>query len=151
LNVVPALQLELEACFSVCIGWAGSSRDHAGRTADQQEIVMKHWMAAAAGVALLAGITAANAQNPPASTNDKSDKTTQMNGAPSNPSGTAKKHATMKQKHHVAMRRHYHGSTTGAGGRVGPIGGPQNDPSIHQSIQRDSRGTPKGQGADINK
>ena len=31
------------------------------------------------------------------------------------------------------------------------IGGAQNDPSIHQSIQRDSRGTPKGPGPDINK
>jgi hypothetical protein len=106
-------------------------------------------MAAATGFAPLASVAAANAQNPPASTSDKSDKTTQMNGAPS--SGTTKKHATTKHKRHVAMRRHYHGSTTGAGGRTGPIGGPQNDPSIHQSIQRDSRGTPKGPGADINK
>jgi len=115
---------------------------------------MKHWMAAAAGVALLASIGAANAQNPPASTNDKSDKTTQMNGAPSDQkgaspnSGVSQKHATIKHKtrHHVAMRRHYR-STTGAGA----IGGPQNDPSIHQSKQRDSRGTPKGPGSDYNK
>jgi hypothetical protein len=108
---------------------------------------MKHWMAAAAGFALLASVAAANAQNPPASTTDKSDKTTQMNGAPS--SGTAKKHAMTKHKHHVAMR--HRATTTGAGGRVGPIGGPRNDPSIHQSIQRDSRGTPKGPGSDYNK
>ena len=116
---------------------------------------MKHWMAAAAGVALLASIGAANAQNPPASSNDKSDKTTQMNSAPSDQngaapkSGTSQKHATMKHKpRHLAMRHHYRGSTTGFGGRVGA---PQNDPSIHQSIQRDSRGTPKGPGSDYNK
>jgi hypothetical protein len=120
---------------------------------------MKQWMAAAAGIALLAGVTAANAQNPPASTNDKSDRTTQMNGAPSEQKGASQKSMSShkqassqhKTRHHVAMRHHYRGSTTGAGGRVGAIGGPKNDPSIHQSIQRDSRGTPKGPGADINK
>jgi hypothetical protein len=114
---------------------------------------MKQWMAAATGLALIAGVAAANAQNAPASTTNKSDKATQtqMNGAP-NQNGTSKRHAAKshKARHHVAMRR-YHRSTTGAGGRTGQIGGPQNDPSIHQSIQRDSRGTPKGPGSDYNK
>ena len=81
-----------------------------------------------------------------------------MNGAPSEQKGASQKSMSShkqassqhKTRHHVAMRHHYRGSTTGAG-RVGPIGGPQNDPSIHQSIQRDSRGTPKGPGSDINK
>jgi hypothetical protein len=116
-------------------------------------------MAATAGVALLVSVGAANAQTPPASTNDKSDKTTQMNSAPSSDKGASPK-SSMSQKHattnhkahrHLAMRHHYRASTTGAGGRVGPIGGAQNDPSIHQSIQRDSRGTPKGPGSDYNK
>jgi hypothetical protein len=116
---------------------------------------MKHWMAAAAGVALLVSAGAVNAQNPPASTNDKSDKTTQMNGAPSKEnsgaakSGMSQKHATTKHKtRHLAMRHHNRATTMGAGGQ---IGGPQNDPSIHQSKQRDSRGTPKGPGSDYNK
>src|SRR5215469_9589734 len=117
---------------------------------------MKHWMVAAAGAALLVSVGAANAQNPPASTNDKSDKTTQMNSAPSSQSsaapksGMSQKHATSKHRHPrlgFVMRRHYRGTTTGAGA----IGGPQNDPSIHQSKQRDSRGTPKGPGSDYNK
>ena len=56
--------------------------------------------------------------------------------------------AKHKAQHHAAMR--HHSTTTGAG-RSGAIGGPQNDPSIHQSIQRDSRGTPKGPGSDYNK
>ena len=119
---------------------------------------MKQWMAAAAGVALLASVGVANAQNPPASTNDKSDKTTQMKAAPSDQNGASQKSdasqkqaTTHKARRHVAMRHHYRSTTTGAGSRTGPIGGPQNDPSIHQSIQRDSRGTPKGQGSDINK
>jgi hypothetical protein len=110
-------------------------------------------MAATAGVALLVSVGAANAQTPPASTNDKSDKTTQMNSAPSKESaapksGMSQKHATNhKARRHLAMRHHYRGTTTGAG----TIGGPRNDPSIHQSIQRDSRGTPKGPGSDYNK
>ena len=110
---------------------------------------MKHWMAATAAAAMLVSVGAANAQNPPASTNDKSDKTTQMNGAPSDQKSTSQKQATSKHKlrHHVAMRHHYRSTTMGAG----QIGGAQNDPSIHQSKQRDSRGTPKGPGSDYNK
>ncbi|HYW59473.1 MAG TPA: hypothetical protein VE909_03035 [Xanthobacteraceae bacterium] len=109
---------------------------------------MKAWMTTAAALALLAGISTANAQNPSAgtSTNDKAMEQSQPSQKPSAKATTSRKHASAK-KHKV---RH-HATTTGAGGRTGTIGGPQNDPSIHQSIQRDSRGTPKGPGSDYNK
>ena len=108
---------------------------------------MKRLMATAAALALLAGISAANAQSAPADTSTKGDKTMQQSHKSSLlKTGTPKKHVVMKRK-----PRHHASTTTGAGGRVGPIGGAQNDPSIHQSIQRDSRGTPKGPGSDYNK
>jgi hypothetical protein len=97
---------------------------------------MKTWMTTAAAIALLAGATGANAQNAPAA-NDKADKTMEQPASP-------KKHASMhksKKIHHAMGVRH---STTGFGGRVGPIGGGRNDPSIHQSAgDRDSRDFPK--------
>ena len=99
---------------------------------------MKTWMATTAALALLAGLSVANAQNPPAGTSEKSDKAMEQSAVPKQ--NTRAHHARMNK------RTHYRGSTTGAGNRVGPIGGPQNDPSIHQSIGRDSRGTPKGEG-----
>lgn len=115
---------------------------------------MRPWIAAAAGFALLASAAAVNAQNAPASTNQNSDKATQMNGAPSSQS-KLQKHARVRHpvtgRRMVLVRRHPRATTTGAGGRAGTIGGPQNDPSIHQSRQRDSRGTPKGPGSDYNK
>ena len=97
---------------------------------------MKRWMATAAAFALLTGITAANAQNAPAANTDQSNKTMQQ---PSK-SGVSQKHAmrTHKLRRHASMRSR---STTGSGGA-------KNDPSIHQSKQRDSRGTPKGTGPD---
>ena len=99
---------------------------------------MRTWMATAAAIALLAGISAASAQNAPAGTNDKSDKTMQQSAAP-------KVHAPKAKMHHTARAKHARpGETTGAGGRIGTIGGPRNDPSIHQSSgDRDSRDYPK--------
>ena len=106
---------------------------------------MKRLMATAAALALLAGISAANAQNVPTDTSNKGDKTMEQSQKSSQKS-MSNKHAAVK-KHKVRHRA----STTGAGSREGAIGGPRNDPSIHQSIQRDSRGTPKGPGSDYNK
>jgi hypothetical protein len=97
---------------------------------------MKTWMTTAAAIALLAGVTAANAQNAPAS-NDQVGTTMEQPASP-------KKHASIhkNKKMHNAMRMRH--STTGFGGRVGPIGGGRNDPSIHQSAgDRDSRDFPK--------
>jgi hypothetical protein len=99
---------------------------------------MKTWMATTAALALLAGISVANAQNAPAGTFEKSDKTMKQSASP-------KPHMRAHQAR-VNKKIYHRASTTGAGSRVGPIGGPRNDPSIHQSIGRDSRGTPKGEG-----
>src|SRR5262249_1632313 len=102
---------------------------------------MKRWMATAAAAALLAGMSVASAQNAPAG-NTKSDKTAQQSmqppAAPKANKKASKQHASVKT--HRRMRE-----TTGAG-HEGTIGGPQHDPSIHQSFGRDSRGTPKGNG-----
>jgi hypothetical protein len=121
---------------------------------------MKHWMATAAAFALLTGVTAANAQNAPAAKTDTTVQTKTDTTAQTQSSGstrTSMKHRSTKH----AMRSHrlrpraslksQSRSTTGSGARTGTIGGPRNDPSIHQSIQRDSRGTPKGPGSDQNK
>ena len=98
---------------------------------------MRTWMATAAAIALLAGISAANAQSAPGSP-EKADKTMQQPAAP-----TAKASAH-KATSHQAMRMKHRGETTGFGGRTGTIGGPRNDPSIHQSVgDRDSRDYPK--------
>lgn len=102
---------------------------------------MKRWMATAAAAALLAGMSVASAQNAPAGNTDKSDKTAQQSmQQPTAPKAkkASKQHASVKT--HRKMRE-----TTGAG-HEGAVGGPQNDPSIHQSFGRDSRGTPKGNG-----
>jgi hypothetical protein len=110
---------------------------------------MKQWMATAAAIALIAGISTANAQNAPAGTNNKDDKT--MEQSSKTDASKTKQHASVKKhkvRHKASMRSN---GTTGFGDRVGPVGGPRNDPSIHQSIQRDSRGTPKGPGSDYNK
>ncbi len=111
---------------------------------------MKPWMATAAAFALLTGITAANAQNAPAANNTQSNTTMQQPTSQSSERGMSRKHATRthKMRHRASMKSR---DTTGAGSRTGAIGGPRNDPSIHQSIQRDSRGTPKGIGSDQNK
>ncbi len=107
---------------------------------------MKGWMATAAAVALLTGISAANAQNAPAANNDQSTKTTQQQSSAERSMRPAKaashKHATRTHKirHHASMRER---STTGSS-----QGGVEYDQSIHQSKQRDSRGTPKGTGPD---
>jgi hypothetical protein len=91
---------------------------------------MKSLMATAAAVVLLAGLSAANAQNAPAGSSQKSDQVDRP---------TANKPLANKKMH----RR----ETTGAGGGNGI----QYDPSIHQSRERDSRGTPKGPGPDYEK
>jgi hypothetical protein len=98
---------------------------------------MKAWMATAAALALLAGLSTANAQNAPAS-NAKTDKTMEQSTTP-----------TVKSSHktpvHQSMRmRHHARETTGFGGHAGTIGSGRNDPSIHQSHgDRDSRDSPK--------
>jgi Ni/Co efflux regulator RcnB len=102
---------------------------------------MKRFMATVAAAALLAGMSVASAQNAPANTDSrKSDKTAQQSMQQPAPKAkkASKQHASVKS--HRKMRE-----TTGAG-HEGSIGGPQNDPSIHQSFGRDSRGTPKGNG-----
>jgi hypothetical protein len=112
---------------------------------------MKHWMATAAAFALLTGITAANAQNAPAAKNDTTAQQTSSQSPRTSMKHSANKHAmkSHKLRHRASLKSR---STTGAGSnRTGTIGGPQNDPSIHQSIQRDSRGTPKGRGSDQSK
>ena|SRR5690349_20822156 len=99
---------------------------------------MKAWMATAAALTLLAGISAANAEN--ASTaSKKSEKTIEQSGAPKVKVSTHKRmHQSMRVRHRAVRE------TTGFGGRVGRIGGPRNDPSIHQSAgDRDSRDYPK--------
>jgi hypothetical protein len=94
---------------------------------------MKAWMATAAALALLSGISAASAQSAPAATDDKAEKPMmQPSSAPKAnlPAHKAKVHHAMRTRH-ASVR-----DTTGAGGR--------NDPSIHQSAgDRDSRGYPK--------
>ena len=100
---------------------------------------MKAWMATAATLALLAGLSTASAQNAPAGTNDKS-VTMDQSAAPKT------KASTHKSGMRHAMRTRHHGAreTTGFGGRVGPIGSGRNDSSIHQSAgDRDSRDFPK--------
>ena len=101
---------------------------------------MKAWMATAAALALLAGISAASAQSAPAATNDKGEKP--MMAPSSAPKANVPAHKA--RVHHAMRTRHVARETTGAGGRVGTIGGARNDPSIHQSAgDRDSRGYPK--------
>jgi hypothetical protein len=102
---------------------------------------MKAWMATAAALALLSGISAASAQSAPAAGNDKAEKP--MMAPSSAPKANVPAH---KARVHHAMRTRHNSlrETTGAGGRVGTIGGGRNDPSIHQSAgDRDSRGYPK--------
>jgi hypothetical protein len=98
---------------------------------------MKAWMATAAALALLAGISTANAQNAPAA-NDKTDKTTEQSATPKvNSSHKTRVHQSMRMRHHMH-------ETTGFGSRTGTIGSGRNDPSIHQSTgDRDSRDFPK--------
>lgn len=102
---------------------------------------MKRWMATAAAAALLAGMSVASAQNAPAGNTDKSDKTAQQ----SMQQPTAPK-AKKASKQHASVRTHRKMRETTGAGHEGAVGGPQNDPSIHQSFGRDSRGTPKGNG-----
>jgi hypothetical protein len=87
-------------------------------------------MATAAAIALLAGISTANAQNAPTAS-AKSDKTMEQSGAPNVKS-------SHKTRIHQSMRMRRHArETTGFGGQV-------NDPSIHQPHgDRDSRDFPK--------
>lgn len=98
---------------------------------------MKAWMATAAALALLAGLSTATAQNAPAS-NDKADKTMEQSTAPKvKSSHKTRIHQSMRMRHHVR-------ETTGFGGHAGTIGSAVNDPSIHQSRGgRDSRDFPK--------
>lgn len=108
---------------------------------------MKHLMATAAAFALLTGITAANAQNAPAAKSDTTAQTQSSQSTHASMKHSSTKHAmrTHKMRPRASLKSR---STTGAGPRGGAIGGPRNDPSIHQSIGRDSRGTPKGPGSD---
>ena len=105
---------------------------------------MKGLMATAAALALFAGVTAANAQNAPATNNPSGTTMQQPSSSKPTVRGTSHKHAakTHKTRHQASMRPRY---TTGAAPRSSAG---QNDPSIHQSKQRDSRGTPKGTGPD---
>ncbi len=98
---------------------------------------MKAWMATAAALALLGGISTANAQNAPAA-NDKTDKTMEQSATPKAKTSThARMHQSMRMRHHAR-------ETTGFGGQPGTIGSGRNDPSIHQSRGgRDSRDFPK--------
>ena len=98
---------------------------------------MKSWLATAAAIALLAGLSTANAEN--TSVMNKADKTMEQSGAPK------MKASSHKMRVHQSMRMRNHArETTGFGGRAGPIGGGRNDASIHQSVgDRDSRGYPK--------
>ena len=99
---------------------------------------MKAWMATAAALALLAGISAANANNASA-VSKKSELSMEQSGAP-------KLKVSKHKRVHQSMRIRHRGvrETTGFGGRVGTVGGPRNDPSIHQSAgDRDSRDYPK--------
>ncbi len=108
---------------------------------------MKRGMATAAA-ALVAAMSIAAAQGTPASAThtDRSDKTAQ----PTQPLAAAKtkkasqQHASAKTRPSAKTHRNMR-ETTGVG-HDGTIGGPQQDPSIHQSFGRDSRGTPKGNG-----
>lgn len=105
---------------------------------------MKTWIATTAALALLAGLSTANAaQNTPASTNDNATATMERSSAPKMKTSN---HKPKKTKVHLAMRNR-RGSpreTTGFGGRSGAIGSGRNDPSIHQSAgDRDSRDFPK--------
>jgi hypothetical protein len=97
---------------------------------------MKGWMATAAALALLAGLSTANAQNAPAS-NDKSDKAMESTAPKVKSSHKTRIHQSMRVRHHVR-------ETTGFGGRTGQSGRAVNDSSIHQSHgDRDSRDFPK--------
>jgi|SRR5690348_6376552 len=99
---------------------------------------MRTWMATAAAIALLAGMSAAPAWSAPGSP-EEGAKTMQQSAAP-------RAKVTHKSTAHQAMRMKHSGAreTTGFGGRTGAIGGPRNDPSIHQSVgDRDSRDYPK--------
>jgi hypothetical protein len=98
---------------------------------------MKAWMATAAALALLTGLSTANAENAAAS-NPKTDKTVEQPAAPKvNAPHKARMHQSMRMRHHVR-------ETTGFGGHAATIGSGRNDPSIHQSRgDRDSRDYPK--------
>ena len=102
---------------------------------------MRAWMTTATALALLAGLSTANAQNASASNakiDKPSDKTMEQSAAP-------KQNASHKARIHQSMRmRHQVRETTGFGGHAGTIGSGRNDPSIHQSRgDRDSRDYPK--------
>jgi hypothetical protein len=98
---------------------------------------MKTWMATAAAISLLAGVSVANAENAPAA--NKGDATMEQSGAPK------AKSSSHKTRMHSAMRmKRGARETTGSGGRIGTVGSGRNDPSIHQSAgDRDSRDFPK--------
>ena len=98
---------------------------------------MKTWMATAAAISLLAGVSVASAENAPAS--NSKGTVMEQSGAPK------VKASSHKTRMHSAMRmKRSTRETTGSGGRVGTIGSGRNDPSIHQSAgDRDSRDFPK--------
>jgi len=99
---------------------------------------MKAWMATAAALALLAGLSTANAEY--AAGSAKKSAQTMEQSAPKVKASTHKKqiHQSMRMKQRAPRE------TTGFGGRAGRIGGGVNDPSIHQSRgDRDSRDFPK--------
>jgi hypothetical protein len=100
---------------------------------------MKSLMASAAALALIVGLSTANAENAPATSN-KADQTMEQSTAPKVKASThkARVHQSMRMRHHAPRE------TTGFGGHQGRIGGGVNDPSIHQSRgDRDSRDFPK--------
>jgi hypothetical protein len=97
---------------------------------------MKTWMATAAAISLLAGVSVAAAENAPAA--NKGNAAMEQAGAP-------KVKSTHKARMHSSMRmNHRTRETTGFGGRTGTVGSARNDRSIHQSPgDRDSRDFPK--------
>ncbi len=99
---------------------------------------MKTWMATAAAIALLAGVSVASAENAPAST-DKGGAKMEQSAAPK-----IKASSNKSRMHHAMRMKQRTHATTGAGSRIGTVGSGRNDPSIHQSAgDRDSRGYPK--------
>jgi hypothetical protein len=99
---------------------------------------MKTWMATAAAISLLAGVSVASAENAPAA-NDKGNATMEQSAAPK------VKTSSHKTRTHGEMHmRRGARETTGFGGRTGTVGSGRNDPSIHQSAgDRDARDFPK--------
>lgn len=102
---------------------------------------MKAILAAASVVAVLSGISVANAQN----AGPTYSSTIHQSAGDRDARGTPKYYQSGGRHYRNQASRRYTRSTTGAGpSGAGTSGaGPYYDNSIHQSKGRDSRGTPK--------